>query len=388
MVPSVFLPVPTIPLTVNGKLDRRALPAPDLNAVTSDGVPRSPREELLCRLFAEVLDVRRVGVDDNFFDLGGHSLLATRLLGRVRETFGVQLSIRSLFESPSPAAFAARLDVGGESGGPFDVLLPLRTSGAHAPVFCVHPAGGLSWCYSGLIKHLGPDYPVYGLQARGLAGDEPMPATIDEMAADYVEQIRTVRPTGPYRLVGYSAGGVIIHAMASRLRDLGERVDLLCVLDTYPNQRLPEITEQDILADLLGWVGYDRRYLGSGPLTHAKVTAVLRKLGSALASLEESHVGAISRIYANNRALFDGFRPRHFDGDLLLVVATLDKLDISPTPGTWRPYVGGALEVRTVDRQHTDLMKPGPLTEIGAIVAGRLAELDGPRTEPTRGGVS
>jgi thioesterase domain-containing protein/acyl carrier protein len=376
MVPSAYVLLDALPLTANGKLDRKALPAPEASGSTEARGPRTPQEEILCKLFAEVLEAKRVSIDDNFFDLGGHSLLATRLLQRIQATFGIELTIRSLFEAPTPAALSEHLLDDTERGGALDVLLPLKPSGTRTPVFCVHPAGGMSWCYSGLIRHLGQDYPVYGLQARGLDRQEEIPESIGQMAADYVEQIRAVQPSGPYRLVGYSAGGVIAHAMATRLQESGERVDLLGILDTYPGQRMPPIDEQDVLADLLNWVGYDRRYLGKAPLTHARVTEVLQRLGSAMAMLEERHITAISRIYANNAEMFNTYAPARFEGDILLVVATLDKIDISPTPETWRPYVGGRIETREIDRKHTDLMKPGPLAEIGRILADKLQEID------------
>ncbi|MEU6126725.1 amino acid adenylation domain-containing protein, partial [Streptomyces sp. NPDC047123] len=246
MVPAAVVALAALPLTPNGKLDRKALPAPGVTAAPGGGrAPRTPREAALCALFAEVLEVASVGVDDDFFDLGGHSLLATRLVNRVRAELGITASIRSVFEAPTVAALAGRLGGDGGEGArdddPFAPLLRLREGRAaterpaDAPYFLIHPVVGIGWCYTGFITRLGPDATVYALQARGLDPADPCAADIAEMAADYAARIRAVRPQGPYRLVGWSFGGLVAHEVAVRLQAEGAEVELLALLDSYPS---------------------------------------------------------------------------------------------------------------------------------------------------------
>ncbi|MFD7668846.1 amino acid adenylation domain-containing protein [Streptomyces sp. NPDC059788] len=374
MVPNSVIVLEEFPLSPNGKLDRKQLPAPSFTSGPGRA-PRTHQEETLTRLFAEVLGLPRVGVDDAFFDLGGTSLLAARLMARVRDTLGARLAIGALFQDRTPAALAARLDGEGTGGDALDVLLPLRPAGDRVPLFVLHPAGGISWCYSGLLAGLGPAQPVYGLQARGLARDEPLPATMEEMAADYVRQLRTVRPHGPYRLLGWSVGGVLAHTVAVLLQEAGEEVEFLALLDAYPSdqwrdQAVPK--ETDALTALLRMAGFER----TGELTREDVLETLRREGSALAGLSDRTLSAVVDIVVNNARLMREHQHRVFTGDALFFTAAAPRAEDWLTRDAWTPYVKGELVNHDVDCLHPQMTQPRRMAEITAVVAARLAELD------------
>lgn len=379
MVPSHVICIDALPLTPNGKLDCKALPAPDFSSVIDGRGPRTPQEEVLCDLFAEVLGLPRVGIDDGFFELGGHSLLAVRLMSRIREAMGYDPSIGILFEAPTVASLAEKLEME-EGQNALQVVLPLRTHGEQMPLFCIHPAGGLSWCYAGLMKHLSKDHPIYGLQARGIAQPEAFPGTIEEMTADYIQHIRTVQPTGPYQLLGWSLGGNVAHAMAVQLQEEGEEVSFLAMLDAYPSHFLSfrgEPDEEEALIALLALGGYDPDTIGEGPLTIDRTLEILRSDGSALASLDEAILMNLKETYENSVRLLSAFVPKQFVGDLLFFHSTIipdwfDPID----PEMWAPFIKGQIERHDIECRHKDLCQPGPLAEIGGILSAKLQPVD------------
>ncbi|MGW7689297.1 amino acid adenylation domain-containing protein [Streptomyces asiaticus] len=383
MVPAAFTVLEELPLNANGKVDRKALPAPDYNPREWSG-PRTPQEEILCGLFREALGLDVVGIHDSFFDLGGDSIMSMGLVNRIRSAFGVRLGMRTVLTAPTVAELAQRLGGDAEQDS-LDVLLPLREHGSRVPLFCVHPAGGLSWSYSALLRSVDAEHPVYGLQCRGLNGEgDALPGTLEEMAADYVAQIRRVRPTGPYALLGWSLGGTVIHAMAALLQAEGEEVALLVNLDEYPldrSQPLPDRLpdEQDALRVLLDFEGYDVEALGDVTLTHGQVVTMLRERQSVLASLDEDNVAALARAFANNRRLFLAYEPARYRGDLLVLVAEEDAsvpaADLAGRAERWRPFVDGRIEYRRITCAHPYLMRPEPAAEIGRVLNEKLREL-------------
>ncbi|MCQ4202712.1 amino acid adenylation domain-containing protein [Streptomyces coelicoflavus] len=386
MVPAALVALDAFPLTPNGKLDRRALPAAEVRAGTGRA-PRNPQEEALCGLFAEVLGVTGVGIDDSFFDLGGHSLLAIRLLNRIRTVFGVRVSLRALFEAPTVARLVQRFD-GDDMGDGLAVLMPLRADGSRPPLFCVHPASGLSWAYVGMLQHLGPDQPVYGLQARGIAEEQRLPGSLEEMAADYAEQIRKVQPSGPYHLLGWSFGALAAYAVATALQEQGETVAYLGLLDGYPRDDEPDgprgLDEQDepdgldevtILQGLLHDMGIDDDLRDDTVPPLAKAAELLRRQGGALAGLDEKTLARVAAVCANGMRVSARFRPAVFRGDMEFFTAAHGRPDRLNAHALWAPYVAGHITDHSVDCTHLEMVTSGPLKEISGAVAAKLGAL-------------
>ncbi|TCP69854.1 amino acid adenylation domain-containing protein [Baia soyae] len=377
MVPSAMVLMDQLPLTPNGKLDQKSLPPPDFSTQASGRLPRTPQEEILCDLFMEVLDLPRVGIDDSFFELGGHSLLAVRLMTRIRESLGMEINIGHLFTAPTVAGLAESLAMG-SSHNPLEVLLPLRENGTRHPLFCAHPAGGLSWCYAGLMTTLGVDYPIYGLQARGIARKDVMPRSTEEMAADYIEHMKEIQPEGPYYLLGWSLGGNVIHAMATQLQRQGDEVALLVMLDAYPShfsiKRTP--SDDEALLALLALGGYDPDDLGDKRLDLEGAMEILSRDGSALASLDKEIILNLRSAYINSIDILRKYMPAPFKGNLLFFRSTVIPDWFTPLfADSWEPYVDGEIEVHEIACRHKDMCQPEPLKEIGQILGEKLKEL-------------
>ena len=372
MVPAAFVRLDTFPVGPNGKLDRRALPAPGHDEAAAGRDPATPDEERLCEIVAGVLGLDRVGADVSFFDLGGDSIAALKLVTRARQA-GIELTPRDVFTHQTVEALTRVGEPEDRLG--FEVLLPIRTSGSRPPVFFVHPAGGLAWSYLQFQRHLDPDQPVYGLQATGFTRPE-LPGSVEESAQDYLEQIRAVQPSGPYSIAGWSLGGLIAYEMAVRLQAAGERVGLLALIDAYHTQDL-ESERREILPELLESIGIDAKMVAEdGNPDMEQIMAVLAERDDALATLGEDDLVNVYRNYENGLQQAEEYRPGRFRGDIVFFTALVGRDDDSPTArSNWGPLVEGEIEDYPVDAEHHLLMEPGPVAEMGAVLAAKLDKL-------------
>ena len=231
MTPAAFVQLGTFPLTPNGKVDRKALPAPkatDYEAGRDYVAPRDSTERKLAELWEEVLAIRPIGVTTSFFDLGGRSILAARLFTKISRTFGRDLPLATLFLSPTIEQLAKELQSQAKSSG-YSTLVAIQTKGDRSPFFCVHGGEGSTLFLHRLAREMPPDQPFYGLEPEGLDGKRFRRTTIEQMAAHYLSEIRKVQPQGPYHIGGYCFGGIVAFEMAQQFRAQGQQAALVAL---------------------------------------------------------------------------------------------------------------------------------------------------------------
>ncbi|WP_155764673.1 non-ribosomal peptide synthetase, partial [Mycobacterium intracellulare] len=380
MVPAAVVVIDALPLTVNGKLNARALPAPEYCEGDRYRAPATPTEEILAGIYAQVLGLERVGVDDSFFDLGGDSLSAMRVIAAINKTLDAGLAVRTLFHAPSVRSLSREL---GRDAGEVEVVpVEFLKGGTGIPLFCIHPASGLSWPYHALGNYL--DCPIIGIQQAPQNG-EAEPASIRDMARNYADRIQGVDPTGPYNLLGWSFGGVVAHEIAIELQRRGCSIARLILLDALLTVPSRDVLNSDVLVEkaleeVLRFCRIDIPDRDE-PLTYELAEELLRERGIVELARYRPLLDSIVRNDDMNLALARDHQPGVFNGDVEIFAAVGDDDDQSSSSlQSWRPHVTGDIHCHTVDSRHQEMLNTESLVQYGKHL-NVLLELEGARTQ-------
>ncbi|ART79669.1 non-ribosomal peptide synthetase [Oceanisphaera avium] len=392
MVPSVFVTVHDWPLSANGKLNRKALPEPNI-AQSAGGELNSDTERALAQLFAEQLHIEQaIGSEDDFFALGGDSLSAVHLLLAIQARWHWDPGFGALFANPTVAGLAALIDAPQDQADDgLGAYVRLSEGDASlAPLFTIHPAGGIAWNYRELAQTLAPKRTVYGLQSPALqlsaqqlptqqALNQPaMEESIDALGARYVATLTTLYPSGPVHLVGWSVGGIIAHAMAICLRQQGREVGVLALLDAYPAEcwrAEPEPSPVAALRALLAIAGYDpERHLELD--SREKIVAFLRQGDSTLGNLPEAALDGVVRAVTSTNLLVRGHYHGRFDGTLMHLRAALDHVSKPQLQSSlWNEYAAN-IEAIALPYLHAEMTSRDASARIAPLLAARMAQFE------------
>ncbi|WP_432262607.1 acetoacetate--CoA ligase [Cupriavidus sp. TMH.W2] len=410
-VPDRIIAVDALPVTHNGKLSEAAarnavngLPVgnaaalrnpgcidsirnhPALNLAVrelpSAGESREQLERHLQGLWEKLFDFAPIGRDDNFFELGGHSLLAARLLADVHRSTGRAIPLATLLIAPTIARLAAAIDDAAPPPSP--ILVPVR-AGTGKPLFIVHGASGSVMECWGMVYALRSPRPVYGLQAQGLDGEQPTQLRVEDMAASYIEQMRAVQPRGPYALAGYSFGGLVAFEMAQQLTRAGERIEFLCLLDTYVCEHfLPWRAWMRYCCSYSGWQWRKLRALPASQLlayqadmlgkTAGRVGISFGRMTRRPDAFTESLPPALRRVRETMGLAMTAYRPRPYHaGPIVYVRAAIRQEHRGDPISLWQRVSRGGLMIAEVPSSHIDMLLEPNLQAVAALLDERLA---------------
>jgi amino acid adenylation domain-containing protein len=400
MVPAAYVRLDAFPITPNGKVNRNALPAPGQHAYVTQRyeAPSGRLERAVAQIWADVLKRERIGRHDDFFELGGHSLKAVEVISRLQCDLDIKAPLRALFSHTTLTTFAAAIGVPHSARTTQSNLVRLRARGGMRPLFGVHPIGGTVEYLRLLTSHFEPQLPVYGLEASGWdAGDAPA-SSIPGLAARYVEAIRSVQPRGPYRLLGYSVGGVIAYAMAEVLLAHGESVEFLGIIDSHPNLgMLPEYIElveridrteheQGPEAADLMFLQHALKYLVPTHSASAVESTLRGKRGSSIQNALEHHRLDLSQVKmsADPSIMHNAIRGMratmkglcHYRPPRLPLIATLFSATHEVTydiVAEWNTIMSNRVHTVPIRGSHLSIMEAHNIAELAHAITTRLS---------------
>lgn len=404
MVPAHLIMVEEFPLNPSGKIDRKALPAPEpVHSGGHQDGPATPTAELLAGLYAAILHGEQPGPADSFFDLGGSSLTAMQLADQIAATTGADIGVAAIFLHPTPRQLAARVDAaltqapgsaqgtpspaGASTGGP---LVPLSTATSEPPLVLIHPIGGTVFGYAALAVELAGTFTSYGLQSPALAGGANAPdggqpdgpATLPGLVARYTSLIRAAWPTGPYRLAGWSMGGLVAFEIAAELERSGADVALLALLDApFDIGELQAADEQavtaDFVADAARSLGWDTGSLPDPAAAGADQLGWLADRLSTPASPAAALAGQFARrleVFGAHRAMLSGYRPARPPVRAPALLVSADLSLNAPARDRWPGLLAGLRHTLRLPADHYTLLQPPHLADIATAMIKLSAE--------------
>jgi thioesterase domain-containing protein/acyl carrier protein len=385
MTPSAFVWLPEMPLTSNGKVNRRALPVPEKQTVQSGTMYVPPRDYIelqLTRVWEQVLGVGPISVRDSFFDLGGHSLSAVGLMTRISQVAGEKIPLATLFQRRTIEELANYMREKRLGPTISTNLVELQSGGIRPPFFCVHPVGGNVFSYVALAQLLGDDQPFYGFQSIGLREGETPLTQVEQMVTHYLESLRSVQPSGPYMLGGWSMGGIVAFEMAQRLQKQGEVVSLLALFDApAPSEfsHLREPSEAQCMLHFAEDLGLEvdrlpldtlRQLTTDEQLTYIMQQAKLAGIVPSASAAEE--ITRLFRVYrANVQALFSYVASR-YDGSLTLFLP--DESNRTEQLRGWRALAEGGVELHEVTGTHYTMLREPHVKHLAELLRSSVAE--------------
>jgi amino acid adenylation domain-containing protein len=349
MIPSAFVFLDALPITPNGKLDRKNLPSPDIREqVSNEGFisPRNPVEKQLAGIWGKILRINHIGVRDNFFELGGYSLLAIQVIIEVNKLLNISLPLSVIYQSPTIEELGLTISSGNRQPSSYS-LVPIQTQGSRPPLFAIHTS------LLDLPPHLGKDQPLYFLR-YGMAGEinnHPIRLPLlEDLASHYIEELQQVQPRGPYYLIGYSFGGVIAYEMACQLVANGHQVNLVGLLDTC-------LTKGESTKLPLSWVIH--KFIRQTP---SQFMARVKDKIEWLLMPKELSTDFWPHTYTLGPDVVcrNAYHPKNYNGHLTLFQASeLESMfySLAPPEQAWKELIGDRLEVHHIPGEHIDICK-------------------------------
>lgn len=358
MVPVVLLQLPQLPLSANGKLDRKALPLPELKTQASGRAPKAGSETIIAAAFASLLGCDVQDADADFFALGGHSLLAMKLAAQLSRQFARQVTPGQVMVASTVAKLATIIDGEEDSSRRmgFETILPLR-EGNGPTLFCFHPASGFAWQFSVLSRYLDPQWSIIGIQSPRPHGPMQTATNLDEVCEAHLATLLEQQPHGPYYLLGYSLGGTLVQGIAARLRARGEQVAFLGLLDTWPpeTQNWQEKEANGLDPEVLAEINREREAF----------------LAAQQGGTSTELFTTIEGNYADAVRLLTTAHSVPFDGKATLFVAERTLQEGMSPERAWSPWIA-ELDIYRQDCAHVDIISSEAFEKIGPIIRATL----------------